>query len=134
MAGEIRQREWKKKNQELISKCRRESRKVRDHCASRRAEALLFEHLTDEQIEEWKASKQFHVQTREGERVYRIKRGRAGNIVLVKDGDREAERLASFCIHEYHPDGSVPLEDNVLAQKLLLEADEDEFLRIANIS
>jgi hypothetical protein len=40
-----------------------------------------------------------------------------------------------LCVHAYHPEGWIPDEDHMLAQKLLLESDggEAEFLQMANV-
>ena len=46
----------------------------------------------------------------------------------LDEGGRPAE---VYCIH---PSEWVPHEDNMLAQKLMLEYDEESFLRIANRS
>lgn len=91
--------------------------------ASKRAKRLLAECLTAKQRRALKREDAFRVQI--GERQYRIKRGYAGNVELV-EGDRVRER---YCIH---PPQDIPDEDTMLAQKLLLEADEAAFLRVAN--
>jgi hypothetical protein len=115
--------------------------------AERKAEALLLRHLTAAQREEYLRDGSFTVRMDDGRR-YRIRKGWSGNVdhfeapkigqVLERDGGsivpaangapRQVERL---CIH---PRELVPHCDNMLAQKLLLEADEAEFRRIANIT
>lgn len=104
--------------------------------AKARAEQLMAEVLSEAQVQEWHEHRHFHVETADGRRRYRIREGRAGNIVLVKDGDREAEEgafLQRYCCHEYHPDGErLPVEDTVLAQALFIQTAEDEFLELAN--
>jgi len=57
---------------------------------------------------------------------YLIKKGRAGNVVSIKDG----KPVEKYCIHPDDPE--MPDEDCMLAQLLLLTHDEQEFLRIAN--
>lgn len=60
---------------------------------------------------------------------YRIHRGRSGNVALLerKDG-REVER---YCAH---PVASLPDEDTMLAQKLMLQHDRARFLELANVN
>lgn len=114
-------------------------RRVRDRQARKRAEELLLEQLDAEQAREWRSARHFHVETADGRRRYRIRYGVAGNIELVKDGDREVEQgsyLRRYCAHVYNDcagDYEPPVEDNVLAQKFLLENDEQAFLQVANL-
>jgi hypothetical protein len=100
--------------------------------AKARAQILLREHLTDEQKAELAEKKYFSlgvIDSKSGERrTYRIHQGRAGNVEQVDDNGR---RLKRFCIH---PNISCPDEDTMLAQKLWLETQEAEFLRVANHS
>lgn len=91
--------------------------------AGKRAQRLLAECLTAKQRHDLKRDDAFCVQI--GERCYRINRGYSGNVELI-EGDCVRAR---YCIH---PREDVPNEDTMLAQKLLLEANEDEFLRVAN--
>jgi hypothetical protein len=92
--------------------------------ADKRAEALLAAHLTPRQREQYREHRYFEVITRTGR--YRLAHGWAGNVHRVDDQDRLVER---FCIH---PARVVPYADNLLAQKLMLETDEERFLRVAN--
>jgi hypothetical protein len=94
--------------------------------AKRRARELLVSCLEDDQKEELERDGFFHVETRDGTRRYKLRPGSAPIRVKGEDG-----RKWSYCIH---PDYGFPPEDVVLAQKLLIESDEDEFLRIANAS
>ena len=58
---------------------------------------------------------------------YRIHKGRSGNVeLLAPDGTP----LRRYCAH---PDLYVPDEDTMLSQKLVLESDEERFLRTANV-
>lgn len=99
-----------------------EERKVADENAL----ALLREHLTRRQRADLDKHGYFHVQTRDGERVYRIRRDGLPTRVKGEDGNRY-----TYCIH---PAGSWPAGDKALAIKLLLETDEERFLEIANAS
>jgi hypothetical protein len=88
-----------------------------------RAEALLLEHLTPEQRESWTASGSFLVET--NARVYELHRD-TNTRRLASVQDRRP--LFSYCIHT----PGVPRADELLGFKLLLEANEGEFLRTAN--
>lgn len=96
--------------------------------AAARAAALLAEHLDDEQATEYEQHGYFTVISRDGQRRYQIHRGRSGN---VREVNGNGHRLRTFCIH---PGEAVPDEDTMLAQKLMLEADDPEFFRLANVS
>lgn len=85
------------------------------------AEALLRSCLTEEQKAEYDALGRFRVTAASG-RVYVIMEGYAGNV--VSQGWR-------YCIHG--PE-TLPHADQMLMQKLLIETDEAEFLRLANAS
>jgi hypothetical protein len=103
-----------------------ENAKARD-----RAVKLLQEALSPEQRAEFADKGFFHLATitKEGQRRrYRIERGRSRNVKQVDDSGRVLKTLCA------HPVSAVPDEDTMLAQKLWLEAHEDEFLRIANHS
>lgn len=90
------------------------------------AKKLLREHLSDEQRKEFDKLSSFRVII--GDKTYRIKRGIAGNVELL---DAKGKPISRYCIH---PAQTVPPEDNMLAQKLLLEADEKAFLKEANMT
>lgn len=93
--------------------------------AEKRAEELLVENLSLKQRERYKRDGWFIVHGK-GCR-YRIRRGRIANVdVIARDG----EVLRSLCAH---PGESVPDPDTMLAQKLMLETAEEEFLRVANV-
>lgn len=94
--------------------------------AEKKAHRLLRYHLTPEQRREYQREDSFRIEV--NGRCYRIRKGRAGNVDLI---DAEGNRLRNYCIH---PTAQVPNEDTMLAQKLLLEADEAAFLRTANMS
>ena len=95
--------------------------------AKEKAEKLLQSTLDDKQKEELRTKGHFHCKSNKGV-IYRIKRGTHGNVSkLDPTGTKEVE---SLCIQ---PD-NVPAQDAMLAQKLMIENDEDSFRRIANIS
>lgn len=97
--------------------------------ASDRAEKLLRECLSPRQAAELQRQGHFHVEViglNGAIRRYRIERGRSGNVKQVDEQGRVLKRL---CLH---PIESVPDADTMLAQKLLLETDEEQFLQTAN--
>jgi hypothetical protein len=133
--AEFKRRAWKSAQHSLIIRNRGRATQLRDRIAQRRARELLLSMLDEVQAQQWESERAFTIETADGARRYRIRHGVAGNIMLVKDGDREAPPdgwLRRFCFHAYHPDGSMPVEDHVLAQKLYIEADEESFLQLAN--
>jgi hypothetical protein len=99
-------------------------RRVLEAAAKERARKLLLEALADDQQAELLKDGFFHVETRDGTRRYRLSPTGQPKRVRGEDG------LAwAYCIH---PEYGYPQDDVVLAQKLMLEADEEAFLRIAN--
>jgi len=103
-----------------------------------RARRLLASMLSPEQREEFEAENRFHLRVIDGksgeERVYRIDQGFQGNVKLLGPDGRPVK---SYCIHAATTDDEghrLPNEDHMLAQKLLLQTDEESFLRIANMS
>lgn len=100
-------------------------RKRKRQEARKKAKALLVAELTEQQRDQLNEMAAFLVETEEGRR-YRIKNGWSGN---VEELDEDGRVIARYCIH---PRLSVPHEDNMLAQKLMLETDEAAFQRIAN--
>ena len=93
--------------------------------AQKRALELLKEILTKTQNEAFDKDKCIPVDAPSGKK-YVIEKGRSGNVYSIKDG----KKIERYCIHP--SDQEVPEADVMLAQKLMLEADEEEFLRIAN--
>jgi hypothetical protein len=87
--------------------------------AKLRAEALLWAWLSPAQRKQYRARRWFEVTTASGRR-YRILRGR----VVRLD-----PRGSGFCIEATSP---VPVADEMLANKLLLETDERRFLATAH--
>ena len=111
----------------------RQSRQVKRHEreAKKRARDLLLARLTDEQRRTFIENKWFMVEGGATKKRYRIrdKGDLIANIdVLADTSDEIAHHL---CGHARIAD--IPLEDQLLTQKLMLEFDEQEFLRIANV-
>lgn len=94
--------------------------------ANQRAAAMLEAELTEQQRRDLDELGRFFVEV--GQRLYAIKQGRSINILEVDPSDR-SRTLAKYCVH---PRMFCPDEDTMLAQKLLLEADEQTFLEIAH--
>jgi hypothetical protein len=101
-----------------------EERQKKEAEAKQRAEALLRSCLTPQQQEELDRLNHFHLLV--GDRRYRIKRGRSRNIELLDESGRPIKKLCA------HPGEYVPDADTMLAQKLMLETDEEAFLKLAN--
>ena len=92
---------------------------VRRRRARLRAEALLWAWLSPAQRTQYRARRWFEVTTTSGRR-YRILRG--GVVRLDPRG-------SGYCIEATSP---VPVTDEMLANKLLLETDERRFLATAH--
>jgi hypothetical protein len=92
---------------------------VRRRRARRRAEALLWSWLSPAQRRQYRRRRWFEVATASGRR-YRILRG--GVVRLDPRG-------SGYCIEATSP---VPVADEMLANKLLLETDERRFLATAH--
>lgn len=137
---ERKRREWNTRQRDLITRNRIRAESLRSKFADKRAEALLLEHLNSEQTDEYREGHCFTVHTANGARAYRIACHFTHNItVTVCDEQPESmpnycsrlQRGMSLCGHVYSRE-RVPNCDNMLAQKLMLEACEDEFLAMAN--
>lgn len=97
--------------------------------AKRRAARLLLENLDAEQRECLRRHGFFVVIGGTTGKRYRIRKGAAlvANIDVLAANDNVEHRLCGHCDPKV-----VPLGDHLLAQKIMLECAEDEFLRIAN--
>lgn len=110
--------------QRTARELRQAEERAQREMAKTRARELLQSVLTRRQRTELEKDGHFHVHTRDGVRVYRLKPG--SNPVRIQD---EAGRRHSYCIH---PDPGYPADDVTAALKLMLDADEEQFLRTAN--
>lgn len=88
--------------------------------AKRQARRLFYEKLTPRQRLSWRFLRRFDVVARSG-RTYTITSYQSFNVRTVE---------AAFCLQVA---GRIPSYDKLLAQKLLLEADEPRFLALANV-
>lgn len=107
----------------------------RRKAAIERARELLVASLTPEQREQYDANMEFIVFGQKTGRRYLIKDGRVGNVHELDKADglwpfpHRARR--QYCAH---PSMMVPNADTMLAQKLMLECNEQDFLDLANVS
>jgi hypothetical protein len=97
-----------------------------DDSAALRSLELLRENLTSAQRDELDTFGHFHVVGGATGRRYRIHRGYSMNVEQLGPNDSRAGVLCFF------PQGSLPIGDVMLAQKLALETFESETLSIAN--
>lgn len=113
--------------QDAEHRARVEAHGERLRVRAERAEALLVEHLNDVQRAEYAAHGQFHIVGSSGRR-YCIRHGRMHNVFAVNEAGLE---VIEFC---GHVGDDVHNADNLLAQKLMIEHDENRFREIANAS
>lgn len=92
--------------------------------AKGKARKLLMELLQEEQQKQFEKDGSFELEV--NGRLYRIRPG--SKVERMDKARKQVESL--FCIHP--KDYELPAEDWAIGQKLLLEASESEFLRIAN--
>lgn len=90
--------------------------------ADERASWLLDQYLTDEQRKMFAKHKKFLVKGKSN--TYSL--DKEGRVAVVDEAGKE---LGAFCVY---PVGTMPTADAILAYKLMLEANEKEFLKIAN--
>jgi hypothetical protein len=94
--------------------------------AEQRSYALLKEWLSPEQTARFECQGYFEVRGSHSGKCYRIRRDRNMNIDEL---DCDGSRVAVWC---FGPTGHLPLGDNMLAQKIALETDEQAALAVAN--
>jgi hypothetical protein len=105
---------------------REKKRQAEQAEADHKAKRLLVECLSPEQRDTLEKHNYFDVKLPSGA-TYRIHKGWSHNVKRVKP-DGTVDR-GTFCAH---PADMVPHYDNMLAQKFMLETDEQAFLRVAN--
>lgn len=89
--------------------------------AERRAEELLLENLNPDQRRDYDLTRSFKVRSQSGH-LFRLTSDRNQNVGLL-DGNYQVVRR--FCVVPGIPD--VPIADQLLMQKLMLEYDEERF-------
>lgn len=102
-------------------------RRVAREEAEQKAEALLLMHLDRKQRKSYQKDHFFEVLSQSGKH-YRVNFFRNRNVLEMDDAKR---KVASYCIV---PRENIPLADQLLIQKLMLQYQENDFLRIANRS
>lgn len=90
--------------------------------ARKKAEALLLKNLSTEQAASYASDKKFALTGKDGN-IYVISHARSFNVKCVSTGKKYCGQLSD-----------APIEDQMLAQKLLLEHDPDKFFKNANVS
>jgi hypothetical protein len=94
--------------------------------AEQRSYTLLKRWLSPDQIAQLERHGHFEVRGSHSGKRYRIRRERNMNIDEL---DGEGSRIAVWC---FGPAGNLPVGDNMLAQKIALETDEQAALAVAN--
>lgn len=91
-----------------------------------RAVKLLYLHLDPEQQRQYANTRSFRVRSQHGH-LYRITYGSYYNVFRLNSHNQIIARLCAM------PAGGLPIPDNMLFQKLMLESEEDKFWRLANV-
>lgn len=122
------EREARRAEREAVRQAEAAKQAEQKLAADSRARELLLAWLDDQQKLDLAAHGWFEVISNNGRR-WRIRTGDlVGNVDLMPEqGDT---RLASYCAHPPGRDG-LPFDDHHLAQKLVLEAEEERFLNVA---
>lgn len=94
--------------------------------ARERSRELLLAHLTPRQRSTFESLGWFIVHGGKSDTKYRIRADRISANIEVFEGDRMTHKLCGHLRHD------LPLFDHVLAQKVSLELDEENFVRICN--
>lgn len=100
--------------------------------AKKRAHKLLVENLTAKQRKQFEENDFFDLDVEDSKgamRRYRINRGTSGNIHLM---DKSGRTMRRYCAHPFNS-YSIPVEDVMLAQKLMIEHEEEKFVKLANV-
>lgn len=114
---------------------REQRRELRHEAAARdRANELLLEHLTPAQRQTFAKNQWFVVEGGMSKTRYRIraKGSLVANIDVMAAIGHEGESKVVHRLCGHCDPRAMPLADHLLAQKLMLEFDEEEFLKIAN--
>jgi hypothetical protein len=98
----------------------------RARLSTEKAKQILLEHLTPAQREMVEKNGWFVIEGGKSGKRYRIKANAIAGNVEEMDGDKA---IARYCCHLPH---QYPKSDHHLTQKLMLEWNEEEFLRVAN--
>ena len=110
----------------ILAEARRRYRDRRRGQAAEKAQALLMEWLSPAQLAQYESDGYFEVTGSHSGKRYRIRRREHMN---VDELDERGARVAIWC---FKPEGYLPVGDIMLAQKVMLETDEQAALVIAN--
>ena len=121
-------RERQRQADHAVWETRRRQGAAKRQAANERAEKLLVSILSTAQREQYTKERRFTVHLPNGNR-YMVRKGRHGNIERI---DEQGKRIENLCVHV--APHKIPDCDNMAAQKLMLESNEPELRRIANIS
>ena len=113
---------------ELNRKKEEEERLIKEKAKEEKARELLREVLTDEQDEQLEKKGYFELVSVNSGNRYRINKGRSRNVELLDSDGKSIKRLC------FHPEALVHNYDTMVAQKLMLENDEEEVKKVANYS
>jgi hypothetical protein len=109
---------------ETLARSNADAHRQRDE-ADLRAQVLLRAWLSPAQLAQYNRSGHFEVTGSCGT-LYRIRRDRQMNLDEL---DGAGSRVAVWC---FGPEGHLPIDDVMLAQKIALETDEQGALAVAN--
>jgi len=104
-------------------------RLAKEKAKEEKARQLLREVITLEQDQQLEKDGYFELVAVKSGHRYRINKGRAGNVQQLDD--KTGKVLKKLC---FHPTEYVHNYDTMVAQKLMLENDEEQVLRVANFS
>jgi hypothetical protein len=104
-------------------------RLAKEKAKEEKARQLLKEVLTVEQDQQLEKDGFFELLSVKSGHRYRINKGRAGNVQQLDD--LTGKVLKKLC---FHPTEYVHNYDTMVAQKLMLENDEEQVLKVANFS
>ena len=90
-----------------------------------KAQALLKEWLSPEQLAEYERGASFDVMGSKTGKRYRIEKRRQQNVFEL---DRKGRPIRGWC---FMPEGCLAMGDVMLAQKIALETDEEEVMNVA---
>lgn len=105
--------------------------KLKKESARQKAQQLLKEVIGEISFFEYKKSGQIEFVTLSGKKYVLHNNDFARNIDVYQKEKNEFKKTHRLCAHL--SDKDIPIEDNLVAQILMLQNDEEEFLKIANV-
>lgn len=107
-----------------VLRAQREEQDRQRAMAIKRADRLLESVLSSAQKSQLKDKDYFLLKSQSG-KIYRIRKGRSTNVDLLDENGKVVDILCAY------PGLNVPDGDTMAAQKIMLECDEADFLKIA---